>query len=373
VSGDEITRVTLVSPYALSVFGGVQEQVLSMSRELSRRGLEVQVLAPDDSDHTLLDTPARVVRLGALVSVRANGSRAPLTLSAKASRLATAQVRDFAPDVVHFHEPFAPRLGWGTLRAHRAPAVATFHRSGAGPALSLSRPLLRRWVRHLDVCVAVSRQAADTARAAYGVDPLVLYNGFETDRFTQFPRESSATVTLVVVGRLEGRKGVATAVTAVRDHNALGGERWRLVVVGEGPERDSLRRLADADPAIEFLGAVSDEDKRRWYRRASIVLAPATHGESFGLVLLEAMAAGTRVVASDIPGYRDAAGSHAVLFSPGDAADLGRAIGAALGTRDDATIRGAREYAERWSMRQLVDEYQALYARAREIYRPGVA
>jgi phosphatidylinositol alpha-mannosyltransferase len=360
-----ISRVTLITPYALSVFGGVQEQVLSMSRELGRRGLDVQVVTPDSSDLTDYESPALVERVGRLLIVPANGSRAPLTLSATASRDAHARVTKFAPDLVHFHEPFAPRVGWATLRTHQFPSVGTFHRSGVSRSLSLATPLLRRWVSHLDVCVAVSEMAASTARTLYGVAPMVLYNGFENDRFTMFERERAPEVTLVVVGRLEERKGVATAIAAVQAHNLRPEQPWRLVLIGAGPERASLERAAGADDAIEFLGALSDEEKRRWYRRADAVIAPATHGESFGLILLEAMASETRVVASDIPGYRDAAGAHAVLFAPGQSADLERAIESALATRDAATLSAAREHAQRWSMRQLVEEYFGLYEQAR--------
>ena len=361
----DILRVTLVSPYALSVFGGVQEQVLSMSRELSRRDIEVQIIAPDESDEALHDTPAQLIRLGRLLSVPANGSRAPLTLSARASRDAYARVITFRPDVIHFHEPFAPRIGWRTLRAHRAPSVGTFHRSGQGPAVSLAAPLLRRWAERLDATAAVSELAAVTASRASGLTTTVLFNGFETERFTRFTREPQTTKTFVVVGRLESRKGVATAIEAVRSHNARQANPWRLVVIGNGPERASLVALSGSDELVQFLGAVSDEEKRRWYRRADVLVAPATHGESFGLILLEAMASETRVVASDIPGYREAAGSHAIFFRPGESADLERALGEALESNDVATLTRAREYAEHWSMRRLVDDYLVLYQEAR--------
>jgi phosphatidylinositol alpha-mannosyltransferase len=133
-------RVALVSPYALSVFGGVQEQTLAMSRELIRRGHDVLIVAPDGRDHAIYDTPAAIERFGWLLSLPANGSRAPLTLSPLAIRRAWFVVQNFKPDVVHFHEPFSPMIGWGVLRTHRAPAVATFHRSGAGPTTSTSPP-----------------------------------------------------------------------------------------------------------------------------------------------------------------------------------------------------------------------------------------
>ena len=360
-----LSRVTLVSPYALSVFGGVQEQVLAMSRELSRRGLVVQVVAPDARDHVAYESPATFARFGTMVRLPANGSRAPLTLSGRAARAAARAVADFGPDVVHFHEPFAPRVGYVIRRHHHYPAVATFHRSGEGPAVRLAAPLLRRWARDLDRVAAVSTQAATTARASCGRDCDVLFNGFEMERFVEFPREVATTTTLVVVGRLEARKGVATAVAAVLHHNATETVPWRLVVVGDGPARPTLEHAAQGDRLIEFVGAVSDEEKRRWLRRADVVVAPATHGESFGLVLLEAMASETRVVASDIAGYRDAAGVHAVWFTPHDALDLERAVVEALRRRDPEILRRARDHAQHWSMSRLVDEYLTMYDDAR--------
>ncbi len=361
----DIRRVSIVSPYALSVYGGVQEQVLSMSRELSRRGVQVQVVAPDSRDSATYDTPARVERFGPVIRIPANGSRAPLTLSPLASQKALMRVREFQPQVVHFHEPFAPCVGWRILRTHHIASVGTFHRSGGGPAVTLAAPLLRRWAQHLDVSIAVSEQAARTALDSCGVTATVLFNGFESSRFVEFAREKQEVATIVVVGRLEARKGVATAVTAVREHNDCREDHWRLVVIGEGPERASLQAEAGADNAVVFLGALSDAEKRRWYRRADVLVAPATHGESFGLILLEAMASETPVVASDIPGYRDAAGSHAVLFAPGDSSSLQRAIETAL-ARVDWSPTLARDHAQNWSMARLVDEYLAAYEQARQ-------
>jgi phosphatidylinositol alpha-mannosyltransferase len=359
-------RVALVSPYALSAFGGVQEQTLAMSRELSRRGHDVLVVAPDAHDHASYDTPAHVARFGAVLKIPANGSRAPLTFSAAAARRARRTVEHFEADVVHFHEPFAPLLGWRTLRAHEAPAVATFHRSGAGPALRLTGPILRSLARDLDASAAVSASAATTIHAACGVEPVVLFNGFEMERFVATPRERGDEVVLVVLGRHEERKGIAHAINAVRAHNAKDADPWRLVVLGDGPQRRTLEARAAGDPSIEFVGALDDEAKRRWLRRANAVIAPSTGGESFGMVLLEAMASETSVVASDIEGYREAVSGFATLFTPGDDASLERAIERALGEETPETIAAARAHAQRWSMAALMDRYDALYAAARE-------
>ncbi len=357
-------RVVLVSPYALSVFGGVQEQVLAMSRELARRDWKVDVVAPDSADRASYDTPSALHRFGRLASLPANGSRAPLTLSPMASRRTADLIRRVAPDVVHFHEPFAPLLGWSALWAHRSPSVGTFHRSGDGPATRLTGPLLRRLASKLDVAVAVSEAAAATMGGACGRSPEVLFNGFELERFTAAARAVPQDVTLLVVGRLEERKGVAVAIEAVRRHNDREGQRWRLVVIGDGPQRDRLRALAGDEDGVEFLGALDDESKRAWIRRSSVIVAPSLRGESFGLVLLEAMASEVPLVASDIAGYRDAAGGHAVLVKPGDADALERGIAAALNT-SPSDVAAARQYASRWSVRRLVDEYELRYETAR--------
>jgi phosphatidylinositol alpha-mannosyltransferase len=364
-------RVALISPYALSVFGGAQEQVLAMSRELSRRGHEVLIITPDASDPTNYDTPAQVLRLGRLVKLPANGSRAPLTLSPWAARSAARAVAAFKPDVVHFHEPFAPLLGWSVLRAHEAPAVATFHRSGEGPATRLTRPLLRYLARGLDEVAAVSEAAAETMGAACARTPEVLFNGFEMDRFAATPRERGDETLLVTLGRFEPRKGVAHAINAVRAHNAKGEDPWRLIVLGDGPQRRALQSLAAHDEMIVFAGAPSDEQKRAWLRRANALIAPALHGESFGLILLEGMASETTVVASDITGYRDAAGGHAVLAPAGDDRALEAAIATALANETPARIAAARTYAQGWSMTALMDRYLELYARAGQHYSPS--
>jgi len=359
-------RVAIVSAYALSAFGGAQEQALGMSRELSRRGHDVLVVAPDGRDHATYDTPAHVARFGAVVKIPANGSRAPLTLSPAAARHAKRTVEHFRPDVVHFHEPFAPLIGWGVLRAHRAPAVATFHRGGGGPALSLTRPLLRRLATHLDESAAVSESAAATIRAACGIEATVLFNGFEMDRFVATPRERGGETTLVVLGRHEERKGVAHAINAVRAHNAKGEDTWRLVVLGDGPQRRSLEATAAGDLAIVFAGAPGDEEKRRWLRRANALIAPSIGGESFGMILLEGMASETSVVASDIEGYHEAASGFATLFTPGDDGSLESAIERALRDETPASIARARAHANEWSMSTLMDRYEELYARARQ-------
>ena len=361
-----MSRVALVSPYALSVPGGVQEQVLAMSCELARRDCDVLVVAPDSRDHVTYDTPARVERFGARLSLPANGSKAPLTLSVAAARAARRTIEDFDPDVVHYHEPFAPLIGWSALWRHRFAAVATFHRSGPGPALSLTRPLLAALASRLDVAAAVSSAAAATWAAAASISPVVVFNGFEAERFRAFAREAPEEVHVLFVGRLEERKGASDVVRAIQIHNATHpAAPWRLSIVGDGAQRAGLEELARGDVRINLLGALADADKRALLRRSSVAVAASTHGESFGLVVLEPMASDVPVVASDIEGYREAAKGHATLFRAGDPASLAEAIASALATATPERLSAAHAHALNWSMANLVDLYEDLYQRAR--------
>jgi phosphatidylinositol alpha-mannosyltransferase len=364
----DLQRVALVSPYALAVHGGAQEQVLAMSRQLTGRGATVLVVSPRSGDDDRFDTPAEVLAVGSVTSTPANGSRAPITLSPFAARTVASRIEEFGPEVVHFHEPFAPLIGYWTLRAHRFPAVGTFHRSGAGPAYSLTRPLLTRLARGLDVAAAVSPAAARTIGDEVGVQAEVLFNGFETDRLREFPREHAARPLVLFVGRLEDRKGVLTLIEAARRH---ADRSWRLAVAGDGPLRAHVERAAEGLSDVEVLGPVDDATKRHLLRQADVLAAPSVGGESFGLVLIEAMAAETRVVAGDIDGYREAAAGHAVLCRPRDPDALATAIDEALRTRDVDTIEAARQHADGWSMSALVDRYEEIYRRAIERFRGG--
>jgi phosphatidylinositol alpha-mannosyltransferase len=197
----------------------------------------------------------------------------------------------------------------------------------------------------------------------------VLYNGFEMERFGESPRERNAVTTLLFIGRFEERKGLQYLIGAVERHNSQGGNLWRLVVLGDGPQRVQLEAQASSDPMILFVGAASDAEKRSWLRRANALVAPSTMGESFGMILLEAMASETSVVASDIDGYREAVGDFGWLVKPGDEVALERAIADALAGETTQSIAAAKEHAEHWSMSRLMDQYEVVYETARQRFQ----
>ncbi len=381
-------RVALVCPYSLSRPGGVQGQVLGLGRALSARGHTVSVFAPVDGPVSPPDG-VELVATGHSTSLRANGSVAPVSVSPAAARRALAELRERAPDIVHVHEPFAPGLAYALLGSRGVPpVVATFHRSGGSALYTLLRPLARRAAGRLATRVAVSEAAAATARRALGGTYEVLYNGIETDRFTDVEPWPMAGPAVLFLGRHEERKGLAvlleawTRVVATRTGPGASTARQPVLwVAGDGPGTDGLRRRFPASDTLQWLGVVDEEEKIRRLVAAEALVAPALGGESFGLVLLEGMAARCVVVASDIDGYRDAAGGCAVLVPPGDPGVLATAVRGVVdgvlapdaGVDDGAPgsrlsdagrsdwLDAGMARADRWSMSSLAGRYEELY------------
>jgi phosphatidyl-myo-inositol alpha-mannosyltransferase len=360
-------RIALVSPYDLTVPGGVQSHVTHLAAALRAGGDEVELVAPGVSDdhHSIGDS----------VEVPFNGSVAPIGLAPRAARRTSQVLHELAPDVVHVHEPLVPWTGLGCVRAHVAPVVGTFHAwSSDARAYKLVRPLGRVVLDRLAAAVAVSEAAAGYHASALGV-PLsrftIVPNGVDAPRFADAePFEdlrADARPTLLFVGRLEKRKGLEPLIRAFTllktTHPSA-----RLLVVGDGPERDRCQGLLPARlrDDVVFLGRVGQDDLPRYYASCDLYVSPALGGESFGIVLLEAMAAGAPLVASDIPGYRSVARDEIQgrLVPPGDPRALAEAIGALL---DNPALRHAmaaegRRTARGYDWPVVAGRLRALYA-----------
>jgi phosphatidyl-myo-inositol alpha-mannosyltransferase len=361
-------RIAVVSPYDLSRPGGVQGQVRGLAASLVALGHAAAVIAPDDRRPGWVPGgPAAQYAAGRAVAVPANGSMAPLALSPAASARAVRAVREWEADVVHLHEPLAPFLGYGFLASRRWPVVATFHRGGGGGRASAAWAPFGRWAtRHIDVRCAVSEEARRTASAVCGGRYEVLFNGVDLARFRAGGEGEAvgAPPAVLFLGRHERRKGLAVlldAFSAVRSPAEL----W---VAGSGPDTDRLRAEHPGNERVRWLGMLDDAAVAERLRRATVLCAPSLGGESFGMVLLEGMAAGCAVVASDIPGYREAAGGHATLAPPGDADALGAALDRVLAAPPDpAALAAARGHAEAWSMDRLAQRYVELYRRTCDV------
>ena len=350
-------RIGVVCPYSLTLPGGVQMQVLALARALRRTGHRVRVLAPCDGP----PPDSGVTSLGNSLPTAANGSVAPIAPDASAQLRFIRAVRDEDFDVLHLHEPLAPGATTTALFTRPAPLLGTFHAAGSSLAYDMLNPGVRWLAGRLDDRVAVSEDARRMAAEALGGHYDLTFNGVEMQRYADGPSRPTTGPTVLFLGRHEPRKGLAVLLDALPSLP----ENARVWVVGEGPETDALTARAAGDPRIEWLGTISETEKAARLRGADVFCAPSLRGESFGIVLLEAMAAGTPVVASAIPGYANVArdGADALLVPPGDAGALGSALRAVLtdGERAAALVASGRERAEQFSMARLADVYLARF------------
>ena len=334
-------RICLITPYDLSHDGGVNRHIITLAQALQRLGHDMQILGPASGE-----TPPRCDSLRGVVPVRANGSRARVGLLVSGSAVRRYLERGRF-DIVHVHEPWVPGPARYAVRFAEAPLVATFHTfAESEPRMAtLARRALARPLRRLSLGIAVSGPAADFARRVFHGPMHIVPNGIDPTTFAtpHLPpgldvpavaaRESGA-LRLLFVGRCdEPRKGLRHLLAAA----ALLRERGRHVelrVVGHGDPLifgDLVRRSGAV-----FMGRVDDHQLVEMYRWCDVFCAPSTHGESFGVVLIEAMASGRPVVASDIPGYRDATEGAAILVPPANPEALAAAI---LRAADDEVLR----------------------------------
>ncbi len=351
-------RIGVICPYSLTVPGGVQGQVLGLARAIRQRGIEARVLGPCDGP----PPESWVTPLGNSVPTRDNGSMAAIAPDPAASLRTIRALRDEAFDVVHIHEPFAPGPSITAMVTAPCPVVGTFHRAGSSSAWMRHGRALSKWgASHLDLRVAVSEEARATAAEVLDGHYEILWNGIELDRYRRAEPWPASGPTIFFVGRHESRKGLATLIEAM-DRLSPDVHLW---VAGQGPDTERLSRQVAADDRIEWLGRVGDEEKMRRIRGANVLCAPSLHGESFGVVLLEGLAAGTPVVASHQPGYRNVArpGVEARMVPPGDGAALAKAIEAARRGRHRGPwwLRGWSGPAG-FSMDNLAGCYLDLYA-----------
>ncbi len=353
-------RVGMICPYSLGVWGGVQTQVLGLSRSLRAKGVATQVLAPCDG----LPPEPWVTPLGDSMPYAQNGSLAPVAPDPPAQLRVLGAIRDERFDLLHLHEPLAPGPTLTAVTVKPVPLLGTFHASGNVAAYRWLRPLLRKLTAKIDVKTAVSAEAAGMAKRHLGGDYEILFNGIEVARFADAkPMELAPgrPPTILFLARHEPRKGLDVLLDASR----LLPPDVRVWIGGEGPETARLKQLHEDNPRLMWLGPVTDQEKARYLKSADVFCVPSLGGESFGVVLLEGMAAGTPVVASDLEAYRVTSGDghDAELFATGSPTDLAKALLRVLehGPEVDVRVESGFQRANRYSMDALAEVYIARY------------
>ena len=361
-------RVGIVCPYSLDAPGGVQFHVRDLAEELIDRGHEVSVLAPAEESTPV---PAYVVSAGRTVPIPYNGAVARLNFGPVVAARARRWVEQGAFDVLHLHEPVLPSLSMLALWAAEGPVVGTFHSSmDRSRGLLAISPVVAPMLQKLAARIAVSDEARRTLVQHLGGDAVVVPNGVYVDRFgiadpSPTWRGTEERPTVAFLGRLdEPRKGLpilAAAVEAVL--REVPGARF--LIAGGGDAEDERELLTRHGDAVEFLGRISEEEKRSLFASVDVYVAPQTGGESFGIVLVEAMSGGALVVASGIPAFRAVLddGRSGLLFRTGDPADLARVLVRALTDRAataDVCAR-ARHRVRRYDWSTVASQVLAVY------------
>ena len=382
-------RIALVTPYSWTYEGGVNRHVEALAEQFLARGHEVRVLAPWDPPDRLSRVlhrapassralPDYLVPLGRTVGIGANGAVSNLSLVPNAVTAMRRELRAGRFDVVHVHEPIVPVVGWDAVSFPDAPVVGTFHSYSTKLVPNQIGNLLgaRRKLNQLQARIAVSEAAAWTGRRWFGGEYRVVPNGVDVDAPPAGPKPPGEELRLVFVGRPEERKGLPVLLAAFEE--LVRHLPSRLTVIG-ADAADVSRYLADPEVArhIEPLGRISGDELWSRLHEADVLCAPSLEAESFGMVLIEAFAAGTPVVASAIAGYADVVsdGVNGVLVPPADPQRLAEELQSLHLEPERRAAMGAaaRASAQRYAWSRVADEVADVYDAAERVPEPAGA
>lgn len=354
-------KIGLVCPYAWGVPGGVQFHIRDLAERLIEWGHEVSVLAPASDDE---EVPSWLVPAGRAVPVPFNGSVARVSFGPLTAARVRRWLEDGEFDVVHVHEPPTPSISLLTCWIAEGPLVGTFHMAvDRSRAMNAVSPILESALEKLSLRIAVSPAARETALAHHGREVVILPNGVDTKFFASAKaRAEWQGNSIAFIGRFEEpRKGLEVLLAAL-PKVIVEFPDLRLLIAGPGDEDDvdipeSLQRH------VQFLGRVSELEKAQLLKSVSLYVAPNTGGESFGIILAEAMAAGTPVLASDLDAFVDVLHGSGAHFPNGDSEALAAAIIRLLGSpaeRQSMSERGIHMSAQYdWAL--IADELTKIY------------
>jgi phosphatidylinositol alpha-mannosyltransferase len=365
-------KVGIVVPYSWSFWGGVPEHAEHQARALERLGVETRIVIGHDPPGRLTNylhprrgrherPPARVIPVGRSVIVPANGALPNIVLSPRALFRVRSILERERFDLLHVHEPMTPAIGVAALSLARVPLVATFHASGELGWMKIAAPVWGFLAERLDRRIAVSEDAATSVAKYLPGDYEVIPNGVAIpERADPASRENR----IVFVGRHEPRKGLHVLLRAWPEIHRRTGARLRVLGADPLQVRLLLTRLRIADDGIDALGFVHEDERTSELLAAKAFVAPSLGGESFGMVLTEAFACATPVVASDIPGYRDVMTAETgLLVPPDDPRALAEAVADLLAdeSRRQRFAAAARRRAHAYSWDDIGRRLLAIY------------
>jgi phosphatidyl-myo-inositol alpha-mannosyltransferase len=368
-------KVGLVSPYDFATAGGVNDHVRHLAVQLQKLGHESRIFAPSSRADVGFDS-ARFYRIGTPIAIPANDSVARITLSFHLANRVAAIIAEERFDVLHFHEPLLPALPMTMLRMSTTANVGTFHAFGrSNVGYYYGRPLLQPYLAHLHRAIAVSEPARDFVTRYFPNFPMrVIPNGIDVDVYrpglAPIRHLRDENLNLLFVGRLEKRKGLGDLLRAYRSMTSRL-PNIRLIVVGDGPLHGRVESYVTRHrlPNVILAGYVPESVKPRYYNSADVFCAPATGSESFGIVLLEALASGLPVVATEVPGYMSVLepGKDSITVPPKNWRELAASL--VILARDVDLRRRlaayAQEKARRYAWETVASEVVEVYNEAR--------
>ncbi len=364
-------KIGLISPYNIFKGGGVQECVLALQAELIKRGHVVKIITPQPRLYTGA-APENVIFMGASRDMKSWLHTTVQVSAGNSERMAeTLAVEKF--DILNFHEPWIPIIGRQILAQSDAINIGTFHAKLPDTRMSKTiekviTPYTKGILKSFDALTAVSDAGAEYVRKLTDEPINLISNGIDLTKYKPLPSSKVEQPTVFYIGRLEKRKGVKYLLRAFAVLQAMMPD-VRLIIGGDGPDREKLEELAfDLGlKNIEFLGFVEETEKLRLMQSSTVFCAPALYGESFGIVLLEAMASGTPVVAGDNPGYAGVMQGRGELslIDPRHTDDFARRLHMLL---NDEGLRKtwnawAHDYVQQFNYKNIVDQYEVLYTK----------
>jgi phosphatidylinositol alpha-mannosyltransferase len=368
-------KIGIVVPFSWSYWGGVVEHSENQAAALRARGHDVKIVMGHDPPGALTrflhprsgrhgDLPPGVIPVGRSVVVPANGSLPNIVLSPRSIRRIRETLADERFDVVHLHEPMTPTICVATLAFAECPAVATWHAAGNLAWMRVGAPTWGYLIDRLEARIAVSRMAAQSAERWLGGSFEIVPNGVVYPAAADPAHRQHR---IVFIGRHDARKGLPVLLHAWPEIRRRTGARLRLIGTDPLQYRLLHARLGFDEDGIDVLGIVTNEERDAELASAKLFVSPALGGESFGMVLIEAFANATPVLASDIPGFADVVSPDAArLVPPGDVRALTDAVCELIGDEERrvAMGRAGRELASAFSWDGIAERLEAIYERA---------